>query len=367
MFLNRLDLHQVRNLEPARLEFSDGVLLITGDNGSGKTSLLEAVWLLGTGRSFRSNRVASMIRYGAASMTVFAQVRAATDVSPAALGIHRERSGESEIRIDGRRVAAASALASELPVQLINPDSVELVTGGPGRRRQFLDWGTFHVEHRFLETWKSFRRSLEQRNALLRARGRSGGARNEEFDLWERQLVAAALELDRQRRAYVEWLRPGVEDCLDALGGPGRIGLHYAPGWDAEADLAALLAEGRQADSEAGFTRIGPQRADLRLVAQGRRAAEVLSRGQQKILACALLIAQGRLLAERRGRSGVTLVDDLPAELDSDHRRRLGHALAGMQGQILVTAVQRDLVFEGLSQARGLEMFHVEHGRVERA
>jgi DNA replication and repair protein RecF len=362
VFLTRLDLHAVRNLAPARLALGDGVTLVTGDNGSGKTSLLEAVWLLGTGRSFRSNRVGAMIRYGAASMTVFAEATG-PEGAPVSLGIRRERSGESEIKVAGRRVAAASALAAVLPVQLVNPDSVELVTGSPGRRRRFLDWGTFHVEQGFLGAWKAFRRSLDQRNALLR----SGASRAADFALWERQLVAAATEIDAQRSAYVAALRPGVEVLLEQLGGPPGVALHYARGWDAERDLGEVLADQRAADREAGFTRAGPQRADLRLVAEGRRAAEVLSRGQQKILACALLIAQGRLLEARRGRSGVTLVDDLPAELDAEHRLRLGRALASLHGQVLVTAVQRDLVIDGLAESRRLEAFHVEQGRIDRA
>lgn len=361
MQLTRLDLHDVRNFESARLQLPGGVLLVTGDNGSGKTSLLEAVWLLGTGRSFRSNRITPVIRYGAASLTVFGDIRR-DDGRAVTLGVSRSRSGESELRVGGEKVRAASMLASVLPVQLINPDSVELVTGAPAKRRQFIDWGTFHVEPSFLDAWKGFRRSLDQRNALLR----SGRGSADEFGLWEQRLGDAAQRLDAMRRRYVAALEPRVQAALDALGMPEDIGLHYAGGWDNDQSLVALLAEQRAADRDAGYTRAGPQRADLRLVTHGRRAAEVLSRGQQKVLACALLVAQGRELEAATDKTGVYLVDDLPAELDSDHRRRLGEALAGMKGQVMVTAVQRDLVIEGLGQAPELTMFHVEQGRITR-
>ena len=335
------------------------MILVTGANGSGKTSLLEAVWMLGTGRSFRSNRTTPVIRYGAASLTVFGEL-ALEEGRALGLGVSRSRSGESEIRVGGERVRSASALASVMPVQLINPESVELVTGGPAERRRFLDWGTFHVEPSFLPAWRAFRRSLDQRNALLRA----GSTSPREFELWERQLVSAAEEIDGARESYVESLVPLLQAALAELGDPGEVAVHYTRGWDGNEQYAELLAASRAADREAGYTRAGPQRADLRLVAEGRRAADVLSRGQQKILACSLLIAQARLLEQRSDRTGIYLVDDLPAELDEAHRRRLGTALAAMRGQVWVTSVEAGLVAEGLDSAEHMTMFHVEHGRV---
>lgn len=362
MYLSRLDTHHFRNLETARLEPEAGVVLVTGANGSGKTSLLEAVWMLGTGRSFRSNRTGPVIRYGAASLTVFGELRAESG-AVTTLGVMRARSGETEIKVAGERVRSAAELAARMPVQLIDPASAQLVTGGPADRRRFLDWGTFHVEPSFIGAWRSFRRSLDQRNALLR--GGSTAAR--EFDLWERQLVDAAEAIDAARARYVEALQPQVAAALAELGDPGEIAMHYARGWDAGEDYGSVLRASRGSDREAGYTRAGPQRAELRLVAAGRRAADVLSRGQQKILACALLIAQARQLEAATEKTGIYLVDDLPAELDVEHRRRLGHALAGMRGQVWITSVQADLVAEGLDGARQLTMFHVEHGRVVRS
>ena len=359
MHLSRLELFDVRNLESTRLELPGGMLLITGDNGSGKTSLLEAVWLLGTGRSFRSNRMTPVIRYGAASLTVYGEV-VREDGRRISLGIQRERSGGSRIKVGGEPAQAASSLAAELPVQLMNPDSVEIVTGPPGRRRRFLDWGTFHVEPSYLEHWKAFRRNLEQRNALLRGRRVSSA----EFELWESHLAEAARAVDRARRSSAEALAPRFETVLGALGGPQGISLHYAAGWDATLSLEDQLAQSRNADRDAGFTRLGPQRADLRILARERRASEIISRGQQKLVACALLVAQCHQLEAVTDKRGLYLVDDLPAELDAEHRYRLGRALAGMKGQVMVTAVQRDLVLDGLAEAEELTMFHVEHGRV---
>lgn len=361
MYLARLDVHSVRNIASARLQMPPGTTLITGDNGSGKTSLLEAVWLLGTGSSFRSNRMVPVIRYGQDAATVHGEV-VHEDGYKTTLGVTRERSGGVQIKVSGEVVRATSALAEVLPVQLINPDSVELVTGPPLRRRRYLDWGTFHVEPSFLATWKSYRRGLEQRNALLR---RPSAATASELDAWEARLSRDAQILDAQRRASVSALQPLVDEALDELGGPGQVALRYLPGWDAEApSLAAVLAAQRDSDRQQGFTRSGPQRADLKLTAGGRGAGEALSRGQQKILACALLVAQGRWLASVTTKQGIYLVDDLPAELDRVHRQRLGNILATLPAQVLVTAVQRDLVMAGLESAAALAMFHVEHGRI---
>ncbi len=361
MHLARLDIHALRNIASARLDMPPGTTLITGDNGSGKTSVLEAVWLLGTGSSFRSNRMVPVIRYGEDAATVHGEV-VYGDGYRTTLGVMRERSGGVQIKVSGEVVRTTSALAEVLPVQLINPDSVELVTGSPLRRRRFLDWGTFHVERSFLATWKSYRRGLEQRNALLR---RPSAASAAELDAWEARLSKDAHLIDAQRRDSVSALEPLVEQALDELGGPGSVRLRYLRGWDTEApSLASVLATQRESDGIQGFTRSGPHRADLKLTAGGRGAAEALSRGQQKMLACALLVAQGRWLAAVTSKQGVYLVDDLPAELDRDHRERLGNVLAKLPAQVLVTAVQRDLVMAGLQSATALAMFHVEHGRV---
>ena len=358
MYLSRLDTLQFRNLEATRLELGPGVVLVTGPNGSGKTSLLEAVAMLGSGRSFRSSRMSAVIRYGAASLTVFGELRTST-LTNVTIGITRERSGVSRIKVAGEAVRTASELASILPVQVIDPGSVELVTEGPSVRRRFLDWGTFHVEPSFFRVWREYRRCLEQRNALLRS-----NASAEQFDLWEQHLSVAADKIDEMRKRYVDALTPRVLTALEELGGGERVSVHYVRGWEDGRQLDAVLAGTRDSDREAGYTRAGPHRADLKLVSAGRKAADVLSRGQQKILACSLLLAQARQLESATEKTGIYLVDDPAAELDEVRRVRLGKALTAMKGQVWVTSVQEDLMLDGLGDASRLARFHVEQGRV---
>lgn len=361
-----VDVHGVRNLVSGRLELDADVCLFTGSNGSGKTSVLEAVWMLASGRSFRTRALRSVISYDSDELTVAGQV-VRTGGGRERIGVTRRRDGSTDLRVAGERVGATSELARRLPVQLVNPESIELVVGAPAVRRRFLDWGTFHVEHDFLDVWKRFQRALAQRNALLRQVGRAGG-RDEEFEFWEALFAETALRLHQQRTDYIELLVRPLQENLAKLGGNPDIRVRYQAGWDALDDEAALrlrLAEQRAGDRELGYTRGGPQRADLKLQINGRGAADALSRGQQKVLACALLLAQGQVFADQTGTRSVYLVDDLPAELDRVHRVRMGRALAALPAQVLVTAVQADLVLDGLAAERPVRMFHVEQGRIQ--
>ena len=167
MSLSRVTVTGVRNLHPVTFSPSPRINILYGANGSGKTSVLEAVHLLGLARSFRSVRLNPVIQHELQSCTVFGQVELA-EGGHSALGISRDRQGEFQIRIDGQNARSAAQLAEILPLQLINPDSFRLLEGAPKIRRQFLDWGVFHVEPRFMSTWQRLQKALRQRNSWLR-------------------------------------------------------------------------------------------------------------------------------------------------------------------------------------------------------
>ena len=337
MSLRTLTITGLRNLASLQLELSSRVNLISGINGSGKTSVLEAVHLLSLARSFRTSKFKHYIRHGEEACTLFGRVQT-PDGGTLPVGVQRDRGGQLKVRIAGESVDSLATLAELVPVQLINADTFALLEGSPGIRRQFIDWGGFHLEPRFFAAWKATRRSLQQRNSLLKYGKLDPSVRA----TWDSQLVARAQELDGYRQAYIEALIPCFEGLLAKLIEIDDLTLQYYRGWDRHRSLDQVLAEGFDRDRAQGFTQQGPQRADLRVKVKGVAAAEILSRGQQKLVVSALKVAQGYLLKELMGRHCIYLIDDLPAELDPGNRRRLCTLLEGMETQVLVTCTEAE-------------------------
>lgn len=359
MSLSRISVTGVRNLQPVTLHPSPRINILHGDNGSGKTSLLEAIHILGMARSFRSVRLNPIITHELPSCTVFGQVELGENQSTA-LGISRERNGDVRIRINGESVRSAAELADTLPLQLINPDSFRLLEGAPKLRRQFLDWGVFHVEPRFLHAWQRLQQALKQRNSWLRHGTLDAAAQA----AWSRELSAASDEIDSYRRAYIQALKPVFERTLASLLQLEGFQLSYYRGWDKERSLDEVLAASIERDHAMGHTQAGPQRADLRLRIANHNAAEILSRGQQKLVVCALRIAQGHLVSESKRGQCIYLVDDLPSELDDQHRLALCRLLEQLNCQVFITCVDSQVLLEGWREDTPVSMFHVEHGLI---
>lgn len=359
MSLTRLTITGVRNLHPVTLHPSPRINLLHGANGSGKTSVLEAVHLLALARSFRSQRLQPVIQYEQSSCTVFGQV-SMEHGHVCNLGVERQRDGDFTIRIDGENARGAAQLAEVLPVQLINPDSFRLLEGSPKVRRQFLDWGVFHVEQRFLGTWQRLQKALKQRNSWLR----HGTLDSVSQAAWDRELCMASAQIDDFRRSYIQALKPVFERTLAQLMDLPGLVLSYYRGWDKDRDLADVLASSLFRDRQLGHTHSGPQRADLRLRLGSHNAADILSRGQQKLVVCALRIAQGHLLEQARRSQCVYLVDDLPSELDERHRRALCGLLEELKCQVFITCVDKEVLSDEWCEDTPLSVFHVEQGRV---
>jgi DNA replication and repair protein RecF len=365
MALGRLDITAVRNLKQLSLRELCSTNVFYGANGGGKTSVLESIYILGMARSFRSARVKSVIQHDAPSCTVFGEVQR-SDGGHSVVGVTRERGGGVQIRINGSAVNSVSALAEHLPLQVINARSFDLLTGSPVDRRRYLDWGVFHVEPGYHVLWQRFQKCIKQRNSLLR-RGKSSPG---ELRPWSQELGEAGEQLDQQRRDYFRALQPALSELLERLSPTlPQLELRYRRGWDKNNSLLQVLDSTEKTDREQGYTHAGPQRADLRVLCDGRDAGEILSRGQQKLVVCALKLAQGQLLAQHRGRTCIYLVDDLPSELDVGHCRTVCEVLGELKTQVFISCIEKTDItgsWSGAGLAESGAVFHVEQGAIRR-
>lgn len=324
--------------------------LVSGPNASGKTSLLEAIGCLGRGKSFRGAPTERLVRHGATEFVVFGRV--GTGERERSLGVRNGRRG-LEISIDGAAEGGAAALADVLPLQVVDPEVHQLVAGGPEFRRRFLDWIGFHVEHGYLERWRRYRRVLQQRNAALKA-GTSHG-----LEAWDREFVAAGRVLHEGRQAVMARSVAALEACGGRLLGEA-VGFEYQQGWQAGESLAEALAGSVERDLRQGSSQAGPHRADLRLVYDERRAQKLVSRGQQKLLACTMILAATDVVQRALEREVVLLLDDPAAELDAASLERLMDEVAALGSQVVATALDPQARLFPEAPAR----FHVEQGQV---
>lgn len=368
MALSRLKINHVRNLQQVSLEDLQQVNVLFGRNGSGKTSVLESIHLLGMARSFRGSSIKSVIAHQEADCTVFGMVTPPSLSSAAAgaglpLGVQRNRAGEVQIKVSGKTVRTVARLAEHFPLQVITADSFDLLTGSPGARRQYLDWGVFHVEHRFFNQWQRFQKCIKQRNKLLRR----GKIADRELAVWTRDLTESGKAITAYRKAYFEVLTPRFSAIMARLA-PSltALELRFRQGWDKQLSYEAALQSSAAADLEQGYTHVGPQRADIRVMYNGHPAAETLSRGQQKLVVCGLKLAQGQLMSEVGKGTCTYLIDDLPSELDQQHSQLVCALLASMEAQVFITCVQRQDIESVWPETKELAMFHVEHGAVQR-
>ena len=359
MPITRLVVNKLRNLSHLELLPGAGVNLIVGANGSGKTSLLEALYLLGRGRSFKTNKHKTFITKGELETTIFGEVQTLSNMAAISAGVTKSLDGCHQIKVAGVHVASAGALLELMPIQLIEPETFKLLSAGPIYRRQFIDWGVFHVEHTFFECWQRLNRCLKQRNKLLRR----GKIDRSVLAVWDQEFVIQAKILTTQRAVYVEQLRPFFERFLAALIDIQDLKVEFYPGWNLKVSLEEVLDEMLVSDSKRGFTQAGPHRADLRVKYLEHNATDILSRGQQKLVICALKIAQGHYFSQTTGRPCIYLLDDLAAELDSVHRDRLCQMLATLNCQLFITSVD-EAAFANNWPSMDVKVFHVEHGKL---
>lgn len=357
MRFEQLRIRGLRCLTDVSIALDPGINVFVGANGAGKTSVLEAAFLLSHARSFRSGAREALLQRATPQLSVFAELRHDDD-RVCRLGLGRD-GARWEAKVDGAGVTIGQ-LVHECAVVCFEPGSHALVAGAAEERRRYLDWGVFHVEHEFLSSWRRYQRALKQRNSLLR----SPGALSEDlFTPWEAELAQSAHQIDQQRRTYLDLLRPKLlASAAGLLPELGSLELRYRRGWSEDQDLAQQLCEQRGRDLARGHTTLGAHRTDWSIAFEQAPQREHLSRGQEKLTALACLLAQAELYAERRGEWPVVCLDDLASELDQAHQAAVVAQLNKANAQVLLTGTEVPQALLALPS----HMFHVEQGQLTR-
>ena len=334
--------------------------LLVGFNGSGKTSVLEALYLLAYGKSFRTHITEQIIQSSESDVLVsgrFGNHQA---------GIQRFRNGSLTIRLDGQDVTKISEVSRLLPMHVVDPGSVVLVEGSPSDRRRFLDFTMFHVEHSYLAMHRRFTDILRQRNALLKTTASTGVS---QIKYWNGLYVEAAWDLHRVREnLFADVIAPVIVSACHSLLEGLDISIEYYSGCRGCSSVEALqetMEKNIEQDLKFKATQIGPHRADILLKHNGKPAKDYLSRGQKKLLTYGVRLAPAMMLKDRGLPIGQILVDDMPSELDEHSVAKVCDLLARIDGQTILTAVddqsrQVNIIRDRLQP----KMFHVEHGSV---
>ncbi|MEG3765815.1 DNA replication/repair protein RecF [Alteromonas sp. 14N.309.X.WAT.G.H12] len=359
MKLDKVQLTDFRNIVGATLIPSQALTIISGKNGSGKSSVIESLYYLGFGRSFRTHKHSSVIRHDSQQFSIFAQC-AESDGAAFKIGLQRTRDDRFTCAINGEHSHRLADLVSLIPVQLFTPQSTDLIIGSPGERRKFIDWGLFHVEHDFNMLFQTYQKLLKTRNVLLKKQANLDAP---EHAYWEQQLVKCGIALSDKRKAYVSRLQKLFNAICSEFLPEFCVEISYYKGWEKEASLSESLLRKRDYDLRVGYTTAGPHKSDLKFKVDGSIAQEILSRGQLRMAVAALQLAQTKLFQQETERKSIFLLDDVGAELDIDKRERFIDGLLAMDTQVFVTAIEREQL-EFIHKYKDKKMFHVEHGRV---
>jgi DNA replication and repair protein RecF len=358
--IQRLGVDRFRNLQAVDIEPAPRFNLLFGLNGSGKTSLLEAIHFLSVGKSFRTHKLDPLITDGESDFLLFADIG-----SDGRVGLSKSRNGRSELKLSGQNQRNWENVAASLPIQVINSESFSLLEGGAKLRRRFLDWAVFHVEHDFLVEWRAYRRCVSHKNILLKQKG---SALEQQLLAWDIEIARYGEAIHRRRdlliQSFSERLMLFVQKFLPAK----TVEIDYKAGWDIEMSLADALRESRSRDLKYGMSLVGPHRADFVLRFDRHLATDVLSRGQLKMLVCAVKLAMGDFIQSRyqdvQSYQCIYLVDDLAAELDKDNRALVSESLHQTASQCFFTAVQDSDLPAVLDLIDRSGKFHVEHGKM---
>ena len=371
MSVAKLVTQNFRNLLPSTITFHPELNFFVGDNGSGKSSLLEAIFLLGHGKSYRTSKVEHLAHYDKSNFVVSIK-----DDNGLQLGLSKDFvSGVTNIKINGERHARLSALVQNIAVQIVTPESFKLFFGGPKERRRFIDLGMFHVKHNFSNQWRDFSKVLKQRNACIK-----NSVDKASFTYWTELFCQQSEKVALVREEYVDtlskelshWLAILLPDIKD------NISVQYNRGWSQKKTLAESLLTNYEREKHFGYSIFGAHKFDVKFMLAKQALESQLSRGQQKLFLLALTFAQAKLISKVKRVKPILLIDDIGAELDTSSRQALSKAIDKINCQVVITAIEESVlepfiinnhvIIEGNDLKKDItekhSMFHVKHGSV---
>lgn len=358
-----------RNLETQMVSFDAPFNLVVGPNGSGKTSLLESIYTLLNGKSFRTTKTSNIVCHSLeAQEFVLRAYLTFGDDNRRSVGLKKSVNERYLAKVDGEVANSIADLASVWPTQIVEPRSFNLLEGGAGARRRLLDWIVFHVEPSFGDLWKRYSAVLKQRAALLKQRDPN----IELIAVWDTQLASLGEAINNYREPIVGKVVEVFRCHASELLGSGlldRLKIGFYPGWSNNLSLGAALSLSREKDVKRRTTHYGAHKSDLRFGYDGLPVHEGLSRGQQKLLVLAWHLAQIEVLKSISGRSSLLLLDDLAAELDERNTSLFIESLNNLGVSVVATGLDIALyqrVLSRLDLLHKARMFHVEHGKIER-
>lgn len=397
MYIKQLLITDFRNLEYVELEPCSGFNFICGPNGSGKTSIIEAIHYLSLARSFRTSTYQYLIKQGQPHFTLFAQVQEDGSEVDTSIGLLRPRNGEPLIKINSDPITRMVDLIDHIYVQIIHPQGVDLLTKSAEMRRAFIDWGVYYTDPEFKQLWLQYRKTLKQRNSLLRrltpkrrpdcasdysssaltalqgdahltlhdawAQGGSAfGGGFTELSVWDEAVARLSEQITHKRLAYLERLQVILQEIVGQFLPDFRLKFELNQGWDKGQDLRHLLAQNLEKDRGLGYTLYGCHRADLKIKNNNLSAGATLSRGQLKMLVYAMRLAQGMLLRQLTNRTCIYLIDDLNSELDERAQRILLDTLVQCEHQVFISNIQQELHFP--SDQSKCKVFTLDRGKL---
>jgi DNA replication and repair protein RecF len=367
MSITTLSTHNFRNLASVNIDLHPSLNFFVGDNGSGKSSLLEALFFLGHGKSFRTSKLEILAHYDVKNFVVTVK-----NTDSLLLGLSKDFSnGNTLIKINGKRYTRLSDLAKHIAVQIITPESFKLFFGGPKIRRRFFELGMFHVKHHSSDIIRQFNQTLKQRNACLR-----NGLDKQSYEYWTQAFCKLSNQVGDIRSTYISdliaelpsWLAILLPSLVDS------ISVQYQQGWPAKKSLAESFYLNYERERALGYSIYGAHKFDVKFMVGRQPLDTQLSRGQQKLFLLALTFAQARLIARVNRVKPILLIDDFGAELDKNSRKLLVNAIVELDSQVLITAIDKEVLGPFLkdlavsnikfNDKQKYHMFHVEQGGI---